>query len=60
MDLPDVMTAQEVAPLFRVSAQTIANWADEGLIPFFKTPRGQRRFYREDVEAFRKKQGTAA
>ena len=50
----------EVAKLFGVSVTTVANWADEGLLPHFKTPGGQRRFRREDVERFIKDQEPAA
>jgi excisionase family DNA binding protein len=52
----------QVAKLFGVSVTTVANWADEGLIPHFKTPGGQRRFRRSDVEAFLEtgKTGSAA
>lgn len=42
----------QVAKLFGVSVTTVANWADEGLLPCFKTPGGQRRFRPEDVERF--------
>ena len=34
-----------------VHPSTLARWADKGLLGFFKTPGGQRRFRRADVEA---------
>lgn len=48
----DTMTPAEVADFFRVSPDTVARWADEGRLPCFRTPGGQRRYRRTDVEAF--------
>lgn len=45
------MKTGEVAEVFAVTPETVAGWADEGKIPCFKTPGGQRRFRRADVEA---------
>ena len=50
----------EAASLIGVSPTAVADWADKGLLPHFKTPGGQRRFRREDVEAFLKSQEPAA
>lgn len=47
-----VLTPKQVAVLFAVTAETVSAWADSGRLPSFKTPTGQRRFRREDVEAF--------
>jgi excisionase family DNA binding protein len=41
-----------VAELFAVTPDAVAGWADAGKLPSFRTPGGQRRFRREDVEAF--------
>lgn len=46
------LTSGQVAELFGVVPETVAVWADEGKLPHFKTPGGQRRFRRVDVEAF--------
>lgn len=46
------MTPGEVAGLFNVSITTVGNWADEGKLRSFRTPGGQRRFNRADVEKF--------
>lgn len=46
------LTPQEVADLFGVTPLTVAVWADQGKLPCFKTPGGQRRFLRSDVEDF--------
>ncbi|MDP9167488.1 MAG: helix-turn-helix domain-containing protein [Actinomycetota bacterium] len=54
------LTQSEVADLFRVSAVTVGKWADDGLLPHFKTPGGRRRFRREDVELFLGRTGSAA
>lgn len=57
--LKALMTQAEVADLFRVSAVTVGKWADDGLLPHFKTPGGRRRFRRADVEAFLKTEPAA-
>lgn len=54
------LTPSEVAHLFGVSVQTVGDWADAGRLPHFRTPGGQRRFRREDVEQFLKSQEPAA
>lgn len=46
------MTPGQVAALFGVSTGAVSKWADEGKLPSFRTPGGQRRFARADVEAF--------
>jgi len=46
-----LLTTMEVAAIFRVARNTAARWADEGLIPSFKTPGGQRRFRKSEVLA---------
>lgn len=56
----DPLRPGQVAELFKVCLQTVANWADDGKLPHFKTPGGQRRFNRADVDEFIAKQGSAA
>lgn len=46
------LTTGQVAERFAVDISTVARWANEGLIPFFTTPAGHRRFHVEDVEQF--------
>ena len=50
-ELPAVLTAAEVARLFRVNARQPGRWADEGRLPSFRTPGGHRRFRRDEVLA---------
>jgi excisionase family DNA binding protein len=49
-DLPDYLTASELAALVRVSRGTVSGWARRGLIPYVVTPTGYRRFSRATVE----------
>ncbi|MCA1569278.1 MAG: helix-turn-helix domain-containing protein [Chloroflexi bacterium] len=46
------MTSGDVAKRFLVSNHTVARWAREGLLPAMRTPGGQLRFRRTDVESF--------
>lgn len=46
------LTLGQVAQRFAVDRNTVTRWANEGLIPFFTTPGGQRRFHVQDVEQF--------
>jgi excisionase family DNA binding protein len=50
-NIPRPLTPGQVARLFNVSLTTVGKWADTGLIPSFRTPGGQRRFYEADVAA---------
>jgi excisionase family DNA binding protein len=49
----------EVAERFGVSVQAVRDWADQGRLPHFRTPGGQRRFRPEDVAEFLKTQEPA-
>jgi len=54
-EVPDLMTPQEVAQLFRVDPQTVRRWVarklmDEYGISVVKTPGNHNRFHREDIE----------
>lgn len=46
----DILGAGEVAAAFGVTTKSVGRWADEGLIPSFRTPGGTRRFRRGEVE----------
>lgn len=49
----DVLTPRQVAARFAVTPETVARWADDGKLPSFRTPGGQRRYRRSDVDTFR-------
>lgn len=49
MQLPEILTAAEVARLYRVNPATVARWATTGKLPSFRTRGGQLRFRRDDV-----------
>jgi excisionase family DNA binding protein len=46
-----LMTAGEVATLFRVDSKTVGRWAAAGRIEFVRTPGGHRRYRESDVNA---------
>ncbi|PRX98161.1 BldC family transcriptional regulator [Allonocardiopsis opalescens] len=48
-ELPELMTAQEVARLFRVHPKTVTSWARQGRLPYIRTLGGHRRYVAEDV-----------
>lgn len=51
MESPDLMTSQEVADLFAVTARTVLAWVKKGRLSLaLKTPGGHVRFYRKEVE----------
>ncbi len=45
------LRVQQTADLLAVSATTVRRWADSGLVASWRTPSGQRRFSRADLEA---------
>jgi excisionase family DNA binding protein len=54
----DVLTTGQVARLVGVSANTVAGWCDQGLLPHYRIPTGRdRRVRRADLEAFAREQG---
>jgi len=44
------LTPSQVARRFNVSVTTVGKWADAGLIPSFRTPGGQRRFFEDEID----------
>jgi len=46
-----LLTAGEVARLFRVDPKTVTRWANSGKITSVKTPGGHRRFRKSEVDA---------
>jgi len=47
-----VFTSSEAARYLGVSLATIRRWTDAGHIACYRTPGGQRRFSREQLDAF--------
>lgn len=39
----------EAAEILEVHPDTVRRWADQGKVPFVRTPGGERRFRREDL-----------
>lgn len=54
------LTPAGVAEMLGVSAETVSRWADDGVLPFFRTPGGHRRFRRSDVRSLLERNTTAA
>ena len=42
----------EAAEFLGVSAASLRKWSDQGIVPVYRTPGGQRRFAQEDLEQF--------
>jgi len=47
-----MLTASEVARLFRVSAKTVGRWGRSGALPLYRTVGGHHRYRLADVRAF--------
>ena len=48
-----ILTTGEVARIFNVHPSTVRRWSNQGIIKaYLRTPRGERRFRREDVAVF--------
>ncbi len=54
------MSPREVAARFAVDPKTVSRWANEGKLPYFRTPGGHRRFLRSAVELLTGEQDTPA
>lgn len=48
----ELLTSQQVAEAFKVSVASVNRWAREGDLASIRTPGGNFRFRRKDVEAF--------
>ena len=46
------LSASQAARALGVSVSTIRRWSDAGALPGYRTPGGQRRFSREQIDAF--------
>lgn len=55
-DIPDhwiheeTLSPGEVAKIFDVNPRTVSTWADNAIIGFFRTPNGDRRFPKCEVQ----------
>jgi len=61
-DLPRLLNVGEAAAYVGVSAASLRKWSNEGFVPVYRTPGGQRRFVRGDLDEFMRgmRQGVAA
>jgi excisionase family DNA binding protein len=51
--LGEMLTVREVARLFHVHPNTLRRWSNDGRIKAYRiTPRGDRRFRREEITRF--------
>jgi excisionase family DNA binding protein len=46
------LTISEAARHLGVSLSTVRRWSDAGVLPSYRTPGGQRRYNREQLESF--------
>jgi excisionase family DNA binding protein len=46
------LNVSEAAELLGVSAASLRKWSDQGLVPVYRTPGGQRRYSLADLEEF--------
>jgi excisionase family DNA binding protein len=55
-DRSKLLTPTEVARLLHIHINTVRRWSDQGLLRSYRIgPRGDRRFYKEDVAIFLQK-----
>ena len=47
-----LLNVGEAANYLGVSAASLRTWSDRGLVPSYRTPGGQRRYSRDDLERF--------
>jgi excisionase family DNA binding protein len=61
MPKSDTLTPLQAAFVLRVSTKTVTRWADAGVLRVVeRTPGGQRRFDRADIEAIAAGRGVAS
>lgn len=51
MEVPELLTAREVAAKFGVNVKSVSRWAQKGWLTRIKTPGGANRFLLEEVTA---------
>jgi excisionase family DNA binding protein len=47
-----LLNVGEAATYLGVSPASLRTWSDRGLVPAYRTPGGQRRYSRDDLERF--------
>jgi excisionase family DNA binding protein len=47
-----LLNVGEAAAYLGVSSASLRTWSDRGLVPSYRTPGGQRRYSRDDLERF--------
>ena len=47
-----LLNVGEAATYLGVSAASLRSWSDKGLVPVYRTPGGQRRYSRDDLDRF--------
>ncbi len=52
MDPSRFLNVSEAAAHLGVSAASLRKWSDQGLVPVYRTPGGQRRYSLDDLERF--------
>ena len=50
--LKRLLNVGEAATYLGVSAASLRTWSDKGLVPSYRTPGGQRRYSRDDLDRF--------
>jgi excisionase family DNA binding protein len=60
-DVPRFLNVGEAAAYVGVSPASLRNWSNQGFVPVYRTPGGQRRFVRGDLDEFMRgmRQGAA-
>lgn len=56
-DSNDWLSLKQASDILGVHPATVRNWADEGKLPFRRTPGKHRRFLREDLTRYAQSQG---
>ncbi len=47
-----LLNVGQAAEFLGVSAASLRNWSDQGMLPVYRTPGGQRRYRISDLERF--------
>jgi excisionase family DNA binding protein len=48
---PNYLRTAQVAELLQVSPKTVSRWAQEGMLPYFRTLGGHRRYPDREIQA---------